>query len=461
MSHKAIPLLIVFVATSVACRGSSLLSVPAPAGVSDGGSLTGASAATGLADGAIGQFSIAFASADEFGFQGGQVDWTGVFTDEFTAEISGLAPPIPVDARDVSLAGVSFLAPGQYGTDYLYAMLHKARLASGVAAQSLKRYAPSNQRSVTGEVYALAGYAELFLAEDFCSGVPLSEPLPSTGFAYGVPVTTDSLLGHAVTEFDSALAYAAGDPSITELAQVGLARALVDRGRYAEAKTAVIGVSTIFDYSIQLAASGTAYYQTDFYAYLAGSREKRVGERKGGVGLNYISGSDPRLPVDSSGGLDAIGRTFYYPLKFPYGSTAISLANGVEARLIEAEADLAAGDVLGWAQTLNTLRQTAITPAMSSLTPDSTVTASSIMRVDVLFRERAFWLYGTGRRLGDLRRLVRQYGRDQSAVFPSGPYPPHAIVPAAPATYGSDVNFPIQAVEQTNPNFHGCLSRAA
>jgi len=46
------------------------------------------------------------------------------------------------------------------------------------------------------------------------------------------------------------------------------------------------------------------------------------------------------------------------------------------------------------------------------------------LQIDVMFRERAFWLYGTGTRLGDLRRLIRQYNRDQSIVFPIGPYEP-------------------------------------
>ena len=32
-------------------------------------------------------------------------------------------------------------------------------------------------------------------------------------------------------------------------------------------------------------------------------------------------------------------------------------------------------------------------------------------REDLMFRERAFWLFGTGHRLGDMRRMIRQYGR--------------------------------------------------
>ena len=78
------------------------------------------------------------------------------------------------------------------------------------------------------------------------------------------------------------------------------------------------------------------------------------------------------------------------------------LTTGAEARLIEAEAALASGDVATWLGKLNTLRATAITPAMSPLTDPGSTDA----RVDLLFRERAFWLFLTGHRFGDLRRLM-------------------------------------------------------
>jgi starch-binding outer membrane protein, SusD/RagB family len=63
------------------------------------------------------------------------------------------------------------------------------------------------------------------------------------------------------------------------------------------------------------------------------------------------------------------------------------------------------------------------------------------------------WL--TAHRLGDLRRLVRQYGRDQADVFPNGTYWREGL------QYGSDVNFPIYVDENNNPNFTGCLNRDA
>ena len=42
--------------------------------------------------------------------------------------------------------------------------------------------------------------------------------------------------------------------------------------------------------------------------------------------------------------------------------------------------------------------------------------------IDLYFREKAFWLFSRGTRLGDLRRLVRQYKRTQDNVFPTGTF---------------------------------------
>jgi hypothetical protein len=60
--------------------------------------------------------------------------------------------------------------------------------------------------------------------------------------------------------------------------------------------------------------------------------------------------------------------------------------------------------------------------------------------------------------MGDLRRLVRQYGRSATAVFPSGAY-------FKGGTYGDNVNFPIPVEEDNNPNTspltQGCLNRSA
>jgi hypothetical protein len=61
----------------------------------------------------------------------------------------------------------------------------------------------------------------------------------------------------------------------------------------------------------------------------------------------------------------------------------------------------------------------------------------------MIFRERAFWLYATGHRLGDMRRLIRDYGRAATTVFPVGTGVKNGL-------YGTDVNLAISFGEQNN-----------
>ncbi len=453
----------------VGCRPADVLTVPPPAGVVDPPSLHSATGAAALRVGALDIFSIAI---DGFAGLGSSISVVldgGLLGDELT-EGDPYAWLMPMDNRALALQ-VGFLqGPGVFLTDQTYTALQKARLTALDAAIALKNYGGPSARSQVAEMLSVAGYAELFLAESFCAGVPLGTPAPGTGVVHGVPLTTDSLFATAVLAFDSALVYA-GD-STQYLARVGLARALMGRGQFAAAKAAVAGVPTAYVYSTARPVYPTTPYAS-LWSWLTssgfGSRFASVADHKGANGLPYVSAHDPRVPIDSGQGQTEIGTTLYYPVKFPLNASvgAIPLADGLEARLVEAEAALQANDVNGWTTALNALRaDTADThvAGLPMLTPDSTTTASPAERVDVMFRERGFWLYGTGRRLGDLRRLVRQYGRDQSTVFPTGPYPLHAnpaLTSKAPQTYGSDVNFPIQAAESGNPNFHGCLSRAA
>jgi hypothetical protein len=82
------------------------------------------------------------------------------------------------------------------------------------------------------------------------------------------------------------------------------------------------------------------------------------------------------------------------------------------------------------------------------------VPADQTSAVSLFFREKAFWTFGRGQRLQDLRRLVRQYKRTDDQVFPTGPY-------FKGGSFGHDENFPVPNSEQVNPNFHGCLDRNA
>jgi hypothetical protein len=64
----------------------------------------------------------------------------------------------------------------------------------------------------------------------------------------------------------------------------------------------------------------------------------------------------------------------------------------------------------------------------------------------LLMSERAWWMWGTGHRLGDLRRLVRNYTMNAEDVYPSGDYHKGAF-------YGSDVVFLLDFDEGNNTLF--------
>ncbi|MGH7719265.1 MAG: hypothetical protein ACREON_10520, partial [Gemmatimonadaceae bacterium] len=188
-----------------------------------------------------------------------------------------------------------------------------------------------------------------------------------------------------------------------------------------------------------------------------------VSNLEGGSGVSFRpTPADPRVPTtqDPLNGFD--GQPLFRLNNYAITGTALGrttpfpLASSVEARLIQAEAQLRAGNFAapgtGTLAILNSLRAS-FSPPLLPLADPVTQTA----REDLLFRERAFWLYATGHRLGDMRRLVRPlgqggYARPVASVFPSGAYPQGG-------TYGTDVNLPIPFDEQNNPNFEQCLNR--
>jgi hypothetical protein len=193
------------------------------------------------------------------------------------------------------------------------------------------------------------------------------------------------------------------------------------------------------------------------------ARRYSLGNSEGTNGLNFATAADPRLPVCVGG--DAVCRTngvtlstkddltspVHVQLVWPVRESPVGITSGIEARLIEAEAALRAQNAAGALGILNTLRATVT--GLAALTDAGTADA----RVNQLFRERAFWLFGRGYRLGDMRRLIRQYNRAATSVFPVGTW-------HKGGNYGTDVNFPIPQAEQNNPNVpagQSCIDRNA
>jgi hypothetical protein len=178
-----------------------------------------------------------------------------------------------------------------------------------------------------------------------------------------------------------------------------------------------------------------------------------VSDMEGTNGLPFVSANDPRVPSINQGCCGTNGVT---PLQqqqlYPLQASPTPLASGLEAQLIIAENQLATGQGGASLATLNALR-TCCQPAPGGL-PQLTLAPNHTAAVNQLFYERAFWLYLTSHRLGDMRRLIRQYNFNSESVFPVG-------LTDIGNPYGTSVNFQIPAQEEANPNFHGCLNIGA
>jgi len=313
----------------------------------------------------------------------------------------------------------------------------RVRNEGQAAVIALRQFSPSPVSNI-GQMFALIAFSENQVSEFFCNGIPFSE-LDGNNIIFGDPVSYDSGYARAVNHADSALAFVAGPDSakIRQLATVIKARALLNRGQYAAAAAAAATVATSFQY-----LNTHSVNSTDNVLWLQSFSLRRyvLADNEGTNGLNFRSAGDPRIPL---GGLvNSFDNTV---LNVPSQAIWINradgvvIASGIEARLIEAEGALRAGNTGTFIQMLNAARATKA--GLAPLADPGTAVA----RENLLFRERAFWLFGTGHRLGDLRRLMRQYNRSANSVFPIG-------IASKGTPYGSDVNFPIPQAEQNNPN---------
>lgn len=366
----------------------------------------------------------------------GYVMVSGLLSDEF---VHSSTPP---SQQEVDQRVIIEVNPTLYG---VYHTLHRARRAAEDAAFSLENFSlEGDLHPGIAEMLTLAGFTYVYFAEGFCSGVPYSERVNGDP-VFGNPETTTETLARAIARFDAALASPGAASEEINAASVGKGRALLNDGQYSAAAAAVQNVPTNFEYVLEHATSPLSLRNAIYL--LTNGGQWSVANVEGGNGLPYLNG-DPRVPFvdEQAPGLDNSTPQFSL-LKFPDVSTPVPLASGIEARLIEAEAQFQAGDTAAMLGTLNTLRSAA---GLADLVGPSTLTAAR----DMIFSERAFWLFSTGHRLGDMRRLTRAtlYGLPTSSVFPEGPY--HKL-----GSYGPDVNLPVPLEERNNPNFDGCIDR--
>jgi starch-binding outer membrane protein, SusD/RagB family len=434
-------------ALTFACSPSDILDVTDP-DIVNPSSMESAAGAEALRLGALGRFVSATSGDESLLFLG------GLFTDEWNNGDSFIDRQ-QVDQRSPLSSNV-FVSPANRA-------LHRVRLSGKQAVEFLKKYSPTGPGWKVGEMYMIQAYATNLLAEGFCSGMILSDVVDGRE-VYGEPMTNAAVYEEALKLANDGLAAVTGSTAddVRERSALALVkgRILTNLNRHAEAAVAVAGVATSFQY---LTFHSQTTRSNAYWDWNLNSRRYSVSEKEGTNGMDFVSAKDPRVPVCAGGdaACKTIGATnpvrddltspFYVLMLWPAREQSIAVMQGVDARMIEAEAALKAGNAAGALTILNAARATKT--GLAPLADAGTAAA----RVDQLFRERAFWQFGRGYRMGDLRRLIRQYGKTESQVFPIGAWHKGGI-------YGSWVDFALPQEEENNPNLGvgiNCVSRGA
>jgi len=444
-----------------ACNADKVLQVDDP-DVARPEALQGAAALPAQRAGAIGNFGVAYngGAADVE-----QVHLSGMLSDELI-NTETFPTRIEIDQRAMTLPNTSLV-----GTFF---DIMRARSFADIAIDNYRANAKTAADSAGfPEVLSLSGLSYVLLAENYCGAVPISKVNPDGTFTFGAAESTTSLLDSAVSKFNQALAVPQANvltAAFRQLAQVGKGRALLDQGKYAEAAAAVSAVATTFQYNYTH-SEATGRQNNGTWSLTVSVARFGEADVEAGVGLPYQSDGnvkkttglvDPRV-ADSvanragQGNKGFDGTTIQWvQAKYPLRSSTSTIADGVEARLIEAEAAFQAGDAAGALTILNALRSNTALLALrgygATSLPPLTLQATAAAQVDQLFKERAYWMFLTSHRLGDLRRLIRQYGRPVNSVFPNGPY-------FKGGTYGTDVSVPVPFQEQNNPEYDPSLCK--
>jgi hypothetical protein len=390
----------------------------------------------------------------------------GLLTDEW-GTASTFVQNDEVDLRNTSLSNST--------VTYAFRKLNRLRTAVNQALPLMRTFRSTEATNIA-ELFFARAFAEMQLASDFCNGLPLSNAATADGsIDFGDPLSVDSVFKIAMSTADSGIALATAPDTATVNVLSGLrvvkARALLGLNQVAAAGAlvtpALVPTTFVYNHTFGTSSGSNAIWGQPFSGrrYLVGdSIEGNARNIRVLNAIPFFSAQDGRVPanftintvggkLDTTKSQDGITLSRTTPLYAQF--TAVTVTSGLDARLIEAEAQLAANNP-AWLTTLNTLRATrfqlgtVLSPVMPALTDPGTPAA----RQDLLFREKAFWTFGRGQRLGDMRRLIRYYGRAANTVFPEGPH-------YRGGNYGPDVTLPVPQQEQNNPKYKGCTDRNA
>jgi starch-binding outer membrane protein, SusD/RagB family len=446
----------------VACDASQPLKVKDP-DVAPPSAATGPSSLPFLQVGTLADFAVAVIGAADESNNGheGIVNFGAIFTDEFLDEDTFPTRNM-MNTRDATAQNAS-----------LSAVFENLGAAHNDAQRALIQFNLYGQSTVgQAEMNSIDGYVYIYVAEHFCSGVPFSIINIANGQVTNSPfLTTPQMFDTALARFHTAkteLASDTVDPPSTvqqqvELATIGTARALLDLGQVTPAAdTAATITDPTFQYLI-FESTNTTRQENGTWNYTLQNQSFSVGNAKNGTGLLFIGidstpqHGDPRVPWALSPIPANNGNPILYDqLVYPQPNSNMVVGSYTEAQLIVAEGDLFAGNYAGALTIMNTLRANFASPVPlpagfpTTLGPLPSAGANEKAQMLQLLSERAFWMYVTGHRLGDWRRVLRPpYNGGLFSFVTSDVYPVGTGIM-------NILEFPTPQTTNPNPNYVAC-----
>ena len=294
-----------------------------------------------------------------------------------------------------------------------------------------------NRTQLMGKAAAYAGYSILLLGEAMCSAA----------INIGPELSKAQLWAEAKSRFDAAIASAttASDATTLNFARLGRARTLLDLGQVAAAGADAALVPAGFVVNAIANATGPARQQNQVFVHTQVSNISSVDPSF--VGLTFGGIADPRVVVTVTTTKGSDGFTFMRRVtKYADRGASIPIARYTEARLILAEADVAAGDIAGAVTIINALHTAAGLPAY-----DATGQTAAQVKAQVI-EERRRELFMEGQRLGDMNRYKLPRLPADGTPYPNGGTYVSGACPGADAQ-GYPFGFPLPDVERlNNPN---------
>jgi hypothetical protein len=388
-----------------------------------------------LVSGAIGDFECAFHR-----YVAAQALLSDEFRNAFAAVINydydrrTLTPGHPYGT---ATCGGAAQAPGVYTTlsvargtaDTILARLTEwtdAQMPTGV-----------NRTQLIGRSAAYAGYSILLLGEAMCSAA----------INLGPELSKTDLWNEARLRFDAAVTAAttAGDATTLNMARVGRARTLLNLGQTAAAGADAALVPSGF--VVNAIANTTTNIRQNNHVFLHTRLNNFSSVDPSYVGLTFGGVADPRVTVNVTTTVGSDGSTIIRQvMKYADRGAPIPIARYNEARLILAEAHVAAGNLQGAVDIINALHTAVGLPAY-----DGTGQTAAQVKAQVI-EERRRELFVEGHRLGDMNRYLLPRLPADGSAFPNGGAYASQACPGANAQ-GYPFGFPLPDVERNNnPN---------